>query len=308
MISFRSLKSFVLINTILLQIGQAYYYVYTSDHSSLPIYLLLNFLYLFYKNYLLLNLLESNVQKYNLISNANAPTEKYAHEFDIYMAITTCVEVLGTLLISTTNSNKDSIIMDLMYFIPKTFIFELIFDFFHYWAHRLGHHPSIYWIHKKHHTHLHPRGVTVFLQDPWDLLMTNLIPMIITSRIIPLSQHQFCWFVAYKTFIEISGHLGRHMYPVSSFPQFIWLPRLLGIELYSEDHDLHHTAFRYNFSKRFSIWDRVFGTFKRKELKRSQVENMDENSKNNEINWRINPWVLIPSLSLGAIYLGQYLF
>ena len=33
------------------------------------------------------------------------------------------------------------------------------------------------------------------------------------------------------------------------------------MELYVEDHDLHHLKGNCNFSKRFSLWDRVFGTF-----------------------------------------------
>jgi sterol desaturase/sphingolipid hydroxylase (fatty acid hydroxylase superfamily) len=65
----------------------------------------------------------------------------------------------------------------------------------------------------------------------------------------------------YLTYQEIAGHLGKAMYPTSSFAQCIWLPRLLGIQLYTEDHDLHHLRLNCNYSKRFSIWDRLFRTY-----------------------------------------------
>lgn len=36
-----------------------------------------------------------------------------------------------------------------------------------------------------------------------------------------------------------------------------WLPRLFNFQLkVEEDHDLH-----CNYSKRFTLWDKVFGTF-----------------------------------------------
>jgi sterol desaturase/sphingolipid hydroxylase (fatty acid hydroxylase superfamily) len=66
---------------------------------------------------------------------------------------------------------------------------------------------------------------------------------------------------AYKQYTELAGHSGKMLSPASSFPQFIWLPRLFNIQLYAEDHDLHHKVSNCNFAKRFSLWDKVFGTY-----------------------------------------------
>jgi sterol desaturase/sphingolipid hydroxylase (fatty acid hydroxylase superfamily) len=49
------------------------------------------------------------------------------------------------------------------------------------------------------------------------------------------------------------------MQPVNNLPN---LPKWLNIELYCEDHDIHHSVNNCNYSKRFSLWDKVFGTFK----------------------------------------------
>jgi sterol desaturase/sphingolipid hydroxylase (fatty acid hydroxylase superfamily) len=65
----------------------------------------------------------------------------------------------------------------------------------------------------------------------------------------------------FKTFIEISGHAGTYN-KNSSFNQCIWIPKLFGIELYARDHYIHHEKFDYNYAKRFTIWDKAFGTYK----------------------------------------------
>lgn len=65
----------------------------------------------------------------------------------------------------------------------------------------------------------------------------------------------------FKSFVEISGHSGKKIFPSGSFSQFIWLPKMFDITLYTEDHNLHHDKSDCNFSKRFSIWDKLFGTY-----------------------------------------------
>ena len=58
----------------------------------------------------------------------------------------------------------------------------------------------------------------------------------------------------------VAGHCGCHS-DATSFPQCVWLPRLLGIALTTRDHDAHHTRPKAcNFAKRFTLWDRAFGT------------------------------------------------
>jgi len=65
--------------------------------------------------------------------------------------------------------------------------------------------------------------------------------------------------IVYKIFLEISGHTGKK-FNSSSFPQFIWLTKIFKIKLITEDHDNHHKKNNCNYSKRFMLWDIVFGT------------------------------------------------
>lgn len=160
--------------------------------------------------------------------------------------------------------NTDNYIYDILTFIPLSFLFEIIFDFIHYTMHRLCHiNKYLYqYIHKEHHKNNNISIITTYHQNVIDVILTNSLPIIISAYFIRMSLFQFSIMMIYKTFIEISGHTGKHLYPISSFPQFIWLPKLLKMELYAEDHNIHHTNNKYNFSKRFSLFDKLFGTYK----------------------------------------------
>jgi sterol desaturase/sphingolipid hydroxylase (fatty acid hydroxylase superfamily) len=154
-----------------------------------------------------------------------------------------------------------SLPQSIILFIPSMFAYELVFDFFHYWTHRMCHHKYLYWIHKQHHQDTYDLNVySTFNQHPLDLLLTNVLPMYLTSNIIPLTDLNFMTFMLYKSYIEISGHTGLDVNS-SSFPQCMWVSKLLNIELYMEDHYDHHIKYNYNYSKRFSVWDRAFGTY-----------------------------------------------
>jgi sterol desaturase/sphingolipid hydroxylase (fatty acid hydroxylase superfamily) len=163
------------------------------------------------------------------------------------------------------------IMMTVFHFFYKSFLFELIFDFYHYSFHRLVHaHPILYrHIHKQHHQYHEPTATTAFYMSAPDLIMTHCIPLFLTVILLSLNQYtsisrlDFMLINTYLSYQEVGGHLGRWMNPTSSFAQFIWIPKWLNIELYTEDHDLHHSQSRYNYSKRFSLWDKLFGTFKK---------------------------------------------
>jgi sterol desaturase/sphingolipid hydroxylase (fatty acid hydroxylase superfamily) len=138
----------------------------------------------------------------------------------------------------------------------QLFFFELAVDFFHYWFHRLSHQMGSTW-HRVHHRHVRPHLINTFCHHPLDLVLLESIPTLLAYNLFPL---ELSTAMVYKSFIEISGHSGKHLFPSSCFPTCVWLPRLLGIQLHSEDHALHHLTGTSNFSKRFSLWDKVFGT------------------------------------------------
>ena len=80
-----------------------------------------------------------------------------------------------------------------------------------------------------------------------------------------LSLWQLNFHLAAKTSVELGGHSGID-HPSYGFPQFpllnVLCPDLVG-EI--KQHDLHHIrgagSSYCNFSKRFAVWDHIFGTF-----------------------------------------------
>ena len=154
-------------------------------------------------------------------------------------------------------------------FIITSFIVEVIFDFFHYWSHRLLHlQPVLYRsLHSLHHHNSNPTVYHTFNDSICGTILTNPIPhllaLFLLSAILrrPITHIEHSLLLVYKTFVEVSGHSGKELGKASSFPQCKWLPTLVGIELYTFDHHSHHRNAKTNFSKRFVLWDKVFGTY-----------------------------------------------
>jgi sterol desaturase/sphingolipid hydroxylase (fatty acid hydroxylase superfamily) len=270
-ISTPSLKNYVFVNILLIglgvcqQISISYYEKFFFENFITNFFLILTIF--LSRNYLLLNFIQYGTKNKPKI-HSDVPKEDYYGEFNINILTTTSIESATHLLIKKVfvfHVINLNICQEILYFISVSFLFEVLFDLFHYIGHRILHNEMFYrFLHKKHHKFCHPSAITTFYQDPIDLILTNSIPTVMALYLIPsISYTQFNVLIVYKNFIEISGHSGKWSYPTSSFIQFMWLPKLLQIELYTEDHDLHHSLNNCNYSKRFALWDKVFKTYKR---------------------------------------------
>ena len=207
---------------------------------------------------------------------STVPKENFKHEFLLYTIGGSFIKssthyIAITYILGTPNIvDLSSFITDIPLFIIKSFLFETIFDVAHYTLHRLLH--SNLWmyknIHKKHHKFPHPIADTSFYMHPADLILSYSVPLffaicVLDSRghIFSVTSNDLHFITTYLTYQEIAGHLGKQMFPTSSFSQCIWLPRILDMQLYTEDHNLHHTTLHCNYSKRFSLMDKIFGTY-----------------------------------------------
>ena len=265
MISFNSIKNFISINVGLIGISLLEYMFYENYGI---------FTLLVLRNYILIDVIE-----YSTRNNENIdaemrlikPQESFSHEFDLFLLSSTFIEYITHLYIKETFYNEERILCrqsffyDLQSFILISFYFEITFDLFHYISHLLLHKNTYLYknIHKIHHKFKYPSCITTFYQHPVDMVLSNLLPTIITMYIIPVkpTYFQYIMISTYKVFSEISGHLGKYTKSIS-FSQFIWLPKMLNIELKIEHHDLHHSNNNCNYGKRFSLYDKIFGTFK----------------------------------------------
>ena len=246
MISLRSIYLFLFINGFLVGFGSFQYFLTLFYPFSIP------FLFVM-KNVSLLSIINS-LSFTHPYTQAGKRMQLSIKE----LFLSACMETAGYAIIPYVQSTEYT--NELLFFIPRTFVFEIVFDFWHYWAHRISHmYAFVYKFHSVHHSHL-ISSYTTFHHHPVDLLFTNALPMYLTMLLIPLPQYTFIVFLWYKTWIEIGGHVGKHV-RTPSFPQCIWLPKAFGIELYSRNHEQHHIQPWCNFSKRFSLWDKVFGTY-----------------------------------------------
>jgi sterol desaturase/sphingolipid hydroxylase (fatty acid hydroxylase superfamily) len=240
--------------------GCIQYYFFNSIFIPL-IHLLLNYLSVFIIYY-------ANCNKESLNEKQ---LDKSTLKNHIYIFLISGLEIIIFKLIPLfcVTLKSTNILMDLLLFIPVSLIFELIFDFFHYWVHRYFHINKTLYInfHKNHHLDIYPNVWTTFNQNPIDYICNTGIPLILTTVIvnkcIGLSEFQYVLFLIYKIFIEISGHCGKKI-KGCTFIQNVWLVKLLNIHLHVDDHDYHHTHNNCNYSKRFKIWDVLFKTYKKK--------------------------------------------
>jgi sterol desaturase/sphingolipid hydroxylase (fatty acid hydroxylase superfamily) len=268
--SWRSVKTFCFTNGLLLGLAFVQYKFTPHLQTFFEMYQLF-----LLRNYLLMNVIQyGSSNKPQIHYMIEPPQEEYIGEFTVHVFKTTCIETLTYYFANAVfvfddgivgSSSSMYIIDNLFYFVPVSFAFEVVFDLFHYVTHRLSHEIKFLYlnVHKKHHTHTHPQAVLTYYHNPVDVIFTNSIPQILTLCVVPRpTRYQWIAILVYKSFIEISGHTGKALYPTGSFTQFVWLPRFFGIQLYAEDHDLHHTHSRCNYAKRFSLWDKLFGTYR----------------------------------------------
>lgn len=246
-----SYTKFFFINLFASCLGIIYYYIYMTQ-SILICYAFCVFEYI----------MLTGTLHYNIKDNLSLSDRQYnPNIYDILNILKLCfLEIISIILCFKYKSNN--IFYEIITFIPKTFIFELCFDFFHYWIHRMSHNKYLYINHKIH--HIHTSNISIFstFQHHFiDYILSNVFPMYISSCICPLYEYQFFIFLVFKLIVEMTGHAGK-IINSGSFIQCVWIPQLLGIELYASDHYIHHTKFKYNYAKRFKIWDQTFGTYK----------------------------------------------
>ena len=146
----------------------------------------------------------------------------------------------------------------------KLLAFELIFDGLFYIAHRAVHsHPLVYrLVHKLHHKHTHELWLLSSLQmTPADVLITHTLPVLGALWAVPIRPGlELAVAKTYLLFQELYGHAGVE-HKGRNFGPAPFLAAYFDVELRAVDHQRHHIQASCNFSKRFSLFDRLFGTW-----------------------------------------------
>lgn len=227
--------------------------------------------------------------KYNLIKMIDMYTPKnnnYIHNIDfnivykyllISSIISSCFITLSKyyLLINiSTKLNLYEYIGYLIFNIPIVFIYEIIYDFFFYIIHYILHKNTFLYknIHKQHHEHCNINPYYTFITHPLETLFSMEIPSLISIMLInyfyKLNFFTFIYIFFYRNLLEIYGHMGEG-YDIDYFNYYSYiniyyiLVSKLSISITHYDHLLHHKILNNNFSKRFILYDKIFGTYKK---------------------------------------------
>ncbi|KAJ8957184.1 hypothetical protein NQ318_007746 [Aromia moschata] len=128
-------------------------------------------------------------------------------------------------------------------------------DYCTYWLHRIYHLPFLYkWFHKLHHKYKQPTAFATTAIHPFESLhiqMTLVLPLFV----VPLHWCPFYIVALYTYYHGIIDHSGIN------FKSYWWQP-------WQPDaifHDNHHQYFHVNFAFNIEIWDKIHGTYRRKD-------------------------------------------
>ncbi len=272
MISKKSFLNFLFINTFFLSYGffeyiYFFYFNFIFFNSFLEKLL---FIYIF-RNTFLYIFLEIATKKYNYINKNIINNNNFELKYFIQASLFDTFNQYFLLHILFLHNNNNSLFHynDLFLFIFKSFFIEIIFDFFHYLFHYIEHKNKFLYnnFHKIHHNHHSPTFITTYHHHIGDLILTNTIPLFlalyISKQFFNISSYLFFVLYISKVYLELCGHSGKDNKKSGSFVQFIWLPQFLNIELYTNDHYNHHKYNNCNYSKRFSLYDKIFNTYKK---------------------------------------------
>ena len=137
----------------------------------------------------------------------------------------------------------DNYLLSLIQFIIYYYLFRIISDIVFYSAHRLLHTKYFYKYHKKHHEIKNPTMVTTLYMSVPDLYISNLSPLAISCLLLNFNLVTAQIFVILQLIYSVCIAHG-------------------GYKNLSEDHNFHHTLFKYNYgSSSLKItMDKIFKT------------------------------------------------
>jgi len=143
-------------------------------------------------------------------------------------------------------------------------IFLLMEDALHYIFHRILHIPVLYKaIHKVHHHHKYPFGLTASYASPIEILLLAIPTYSGPLLFAPHLSTVYIWILT-REIDAMDTHSGYHFpFHPSNFVPF-WGA--------SKFHDYHHEVFNCNYASRFTYLDHIFGTYSQKEAKEDPKE------------------------------------
>jgi len=152
--------------------------------------------------------------------------------------------------------------------IAEVGMYGLILDFWFYWYHRCMHEFDGLWkFHRTHHLTKHPTPLLSLYAD-WEqeIFDVAVVPLLTygSMKLMGFPMGFYDWWIChqYIVFTELWGHSGVRLW-VTPPSTNAWFLNLIGAELCTEDHDLHHRQgwrSSANYGKQTRFWDKLFNT------------------------------------------------
>lgn len=121
-----------------------------------------------------------------------------------------------------------------------------------YFAHRAFHTPTLYrLVHKVHHRWTSPTVFTAMAMHPVEWVTYQSI-MAVPLFFLPVHVGAVIFTLLFTNYYALVDHSGVRLHS--------WLPFVAPTQF----HDDHHAHFHVNYGQTFPLWDRVFGTMRRK--------------------------------------------
>jgi len=138
------------------------------------------------------------------------------------------------------------------YTIGSTLLYFVVVDFLAYYAHRALHHKALFRaIHRHHHKFLAPTPFVVTAMHPVEFIIFQTVTFL-PLLVLPMHPAGIIAVLLYVFVFNIIDHSGVRL--SSMWP---WQ----GPSTY---HDDHHVHFHCNFGQHLMLWDRLFGTLRRR--------------------------------------------
>jgi lathosterol oxidase len=131
----------------------------------------------------------------------------------------------------------------------------LAHDAYFYWTHRLLHLRPFARFHRTHHQSTTPTAYSCYAFDPSEATLHGLFQPLFLL-LMPMQLPALLFAIGFMMVRNILGHSGVELFARNRARRSRWFGWLVT----TTDHDLHHSAYNYNFGFHFTWWDRLMGT------------------------------------------------
>ena len=138
-------------------------------------------------------------------------------------------------------------------------LFFFVFDLYFYIVHRAMHIEPLYrWIHLTHHRSTAPNPLSSSSMNPVEGAMEGLIiPLFLAA--FTVHETSMLFIIPFATLMGLFVHSGHEVAPRWWYRS--WATKWLLTPMF---HDQHHQYFTCNYGAFTTIWDRVFGTVRKR--------------------------------------------